>query len=483
MPELPEVESLRRSLLPFLPTSKMTKIDIFHPSVIAPSTIDEFTRNLLGKNIETAHRKGKYLVLGLRPHGFLTIHLRMTGQFFHRSKADASLAPIAHTHVILHFENGSSFHYSDVRRFGKLRYDEESPNDRGYRSLGPEPLQPDFTIPYLMTLKRRNAPVKSVLLQQNLIAGLGNIYADESLFLSRIHPQRAFSSLTDYEIERLHRAIGSVLSDAIVAKGSSLSDYLDANRERGTYQTYWKVYQQTGKPCFCCGTTIEKMQIAGRSSHFCPLCQSMSPKEKPQIIGITGGISSGKSTVVHYLQELGAEIIDADAISRSLTIDSGKAVPMIIRAFGQEYETPTGILDRKKLGELIFSNASAKERLNQILHPLILEIIREGVQKHRKKPQDTPLILDIPLLFEAQLEALCDVIWLVYVNPETQLQRLMNRDHLTKEQSMLRISAQNSLDEKKLRSDFIIDNNGSIDTSHVQVMQKWNQYGYANRKE
>ncbi len=483
MPELPEVETLRRSLLPYLPSPLIQTVEILHPSVIKPSVGVDFEKHLIGKQITEAKRRGKYLVLILSPRGSLVIHLRMTGQFFYRHPEERSLPQIAHTHLIINFANGSAFHYADVRRFGRVCYYDSEISDTGYCSLGPEPFDSSFTIEYLKTLGKRKAPIKSLLLQQNLIAGLGNIYADEALFRARIHPLRPATTLLEHEWSALHQSIRTVIYEAVESRGSSLRDYLDANREKGSYQDQWSVYQQTGKPCVYCGTPIERLKIAGRSSHFCPSCQTIEEADQPKIIGITGGIASGKSTVVSFLRDLGATIIDADEISRSLTANDGPAVASVLHTFGQEFASAPGVLDRRKLGELIFTDASARQKLNSILHPLILEEMQRKIDAYKAHPTTSPLFLDIPLLFEAGLESLCDQIWLVYVDQDTQFKRLIARDLLTNEQALKRINAQMPMEQKCLKSNHVVDNGGSIEETQKQIQQLWESYGFPSKEK
>lgn len=474
---------MRRSLLAYLPSPLVQNVEVLHQSVIKPSNEIDFKRNLIGKQITEAKRRGKYLVLVLTPKGSLVIHLRMTGQFFYRHPQEQALPKIAHTHLIINFVDGSAFHYADVRRFGRICYHDSEISDPGYCALGPEPFDPTFTVDYLKSLGGRKAPIKSLLLQQNLIAGLGNIYADEALFRARIHPLRSANTLYDHEWNALHHGICSVIHEAVESRGSSLRDYLDANRERGSYQDQWSVYQQTGKPCVHCGTLIERIKVAGRSSHYCPSCQTIKNAAQPRIIGITGGIASGKSTVVSYLQDLGATIVDADEISRSLTVKNGPAVSIILQTFGEEFASSPGVLNRKKLGELVFTDATARQKLNSILHPLILNEMQKEIDAYHATTTSIPLFLDIPLLFEAGLESFCDQIWLVYIDPTTQLQRLKVRDSLTDEQALKRIHAQMPMEEKRSISNHIIDNSGSLDDTKKQIEHLWEIYGFPSKEK
>ena len=268
MPELPEVETLLRTLLPFLPSQPIISTEVLHEKIIRPLTSAEFDQALLNKRIVEAERRGKYLLLNLEPEGKLLIHLRMTGQLFYK-KANGQALEVPHTHIKLGFANGDSLEYADVRRFGLVTYYHDKIEDKGYLNLGPEPLSDDFTAEYLWTQakRRKTCPIKSFLLDQKVIAGLGNIYADEVLFRSKINPKMAASKLTKNQAETLVAAIKKVLAEAIVLRGSSMSDYLDANRQRGSYQDKWRIYQRDGDMCLRSGNEILKTKIGGHSSH------------------------------------------------------------------------------------------------------------------------------------------------------------------------------------------------------------------------
>ncbi|NLN83710.1 MAG: DNA-formamidopyrimidine glycosylase [Firmicutes bacterium] len=480
MPELPEVETLLRTLLPFLPSQPIISTEVLHEKIIRPLTSAEFDQALLNKRIVEAERRGKYLLLNLEPEGKLLIHLRMTGQLFYK-KANGQALEVPHTHIKLGFANGDSLEYADVRRFGLVTYYHDKIEDKGYLNLGPEPLSDDFTAEYLWTQakRRKTCPIKSFLLDQKVIAGLGNIYADEVLFRSKINPKMAASKLTKNQAETLVAAIKKVLAEAIVLRGSSMSDYLDANRQRGSYQDKWRIYQRDGDMCLRCGNEILKTKIGGRSSHYCPFCQPMRKRPGNKlIIGLTGGIATGKSTVVEMLREIGAEIVDADEISRNLTNKEEAVQEHIITMFGEEYRGLAGGLDRRKLGDLIFQNKAAREKLNNFLHPQIVMRMQDRIREYMENKTDHPLILDIPLLFEAELEAMADLIWLVYADEDIQISRLLSRDNLSLKQAEMRLNAQIPIEDKKELSDFIIDNTGTLEETEEQVWELYQRHGY-----
>ncbi len=268
MPELPEVETIRRELIPLVVGKKVQEITLFWPAVVARPTPDLFLQKAIGAQIKGVERRGKYLLWRLTPEGYLIVHLRMTGQLQWYS---ASPPPDKHTHLLIHLDDGQ-IHYRDVRKFGRWYWTTDPTEVVGH--LGPEPLSSEWTAEeFARTLSRRRAPIKALLLDQRLVAGLGNIYADEALFVAGIHPLRAGNTLSLREIEQLHRAIRAVLEEALRAGGSTFSTYQRPNAQKGTYQQQHRVFRRTGRPCPVCGTPIEHTRVAGRSTHFCPRCQ------------------------------------------------------------------------------------------------------------------------------------------------------------------------------------------------------------------
>ncbi len=273
MPELPEVETVKRSLEPLLCQKKINKVIISKEIVIAHPDADEFCRCLKGKSFEALLRRGKYLQFVLNSKDTLIAHLRMTGRFV--------LAPAyeiipKHTHAIFTLEDGNELRFTDVRRFGRLWLIKEGEKDSfsGLNNLGPEPFSPSFNSQYLYhKLNKRKVSIKQALLDQAVVAGLGNIYVDESLFAAGIAPWRKTGEITKEEWERLAKIIPEILADSIKNRGTSFRDYRDGLGQKGDNLVRLKVYQRKGKPCPRCGEEIQKTVIAQRSTFYCPLCQ------------------------------------------------------------------------------------------------------------------------------------------------------------------------------------------------------------------
>lgn len=268
MPELPEVENIRKGLLPLVGEC-LTRIKILAPKIATPNA-QTLENCLTGKKLHGIKRRGKYLLLNFHELT-LIVHLKMTGQLI---LYDSEQPLSKHTRAVLSFSH-YHLHFNDVRKFGFLKVVNSSSSLN--LALGPEPLNQNFTVPLLSELiKKRYAskrPIKSHLLDQTFIAGLGNIYADEALFAAKLNPKRLLKSLSTEEIARLHRSLKNILKEAIKAGGTTFSNYVNAHGEKGNYKKQLKVYQRANQECLVCGKVIKKIKIGGRSSYFCPTCQ------------------------------------------------------------------------------------------------------------------------------------------------------------------------------------------------------------------
>lgn len=275
MPELPEVETVRLSLLPHLSGRVISRVEVGRPGQIRHPEPERFTADLVGVAVVDIRRRGKYLLIDLAPPATLIGHLRMSGQLVYVA-APATVPRPPHTHVVFHLDNGAELRYTDTRAFGGFHL--VGPDGRGTPtglvSLGPEPLSGDFTPACLKeALRGRRTPIKAALLDQSLIAGLGNIYVDEALWQARIHPRRPAASLSPAEVVRLYGAIRQVLTRAVALRGTSFSQYIDGQGRRGGFVEHLQVFRRTGLPCPACGRAIERIKLAGRSTHLCSGCQ------------------------------------------------------------------------------------------------------------------------------------------------------------------------------------------------------------------
>jgi len=279
VPELPEVETVRRGLNQVTLGKEITGGDVVYDRSIAhPVSTKEFLAGLKGGAIAQWQRRGKYLLaelVGATPAGWLGVHLRMTGQLLWLPP-DHPLQK--HTRVRLFFAGEHELRFVDQRTFGQMWWvpPEIALKDTitGLRTLGPDPFSAEFSVEYLARkLHNRRRPIKNALLDQAVVAGLGNIYADEALFLSRVRPETLCTDLQLKQIESLPPAIIQVLETSIAAGGTTFSNFLNVEGINGNYGGVAWVYHRAGEPCRICGTPIQRLRLTGRSAHFCPQCQ------------------------------------------------------------------------------------------------------------------------------------------------------------------------------------------------------------------
>lgn len=273
MPELPEVETVKRTLNELVNGKKIENVTVRLARIIQrPDDIQAFANLLAGHSIIKVERRGKFLRF-LLDGLVLVSHLRMEGRYGLYSNQD----PLdKHTHVIFHFTDGTELRYTDVRQFGTMHLFTAGEDLLlpPLNKLGQEPLEPSFTPErFKQIVSGKSTKIKSLLLNQEYIVGIGNIYVDEALHRAGIHPEISAKSLSDHQLDQLHHAIVSTLTEAVNAGGSSIKSYVNGQGESGTYQQQLLIYGRKDQPCNNCGTMIEKTVVGGRGTHYCPSCQ------------------------------------------------------------------------------------------------------------------------------------------------------------------------------------------------------------------
>jgi formamidopyrimidine-DNA glycosylase len=311
MPELPEVEYTARQLRGAIVGATIREALVFWERTIGYPDLSDFLAEIADRRIVGVRRRGKFLIVDLGGELFLTIHRRMTGNLlllphsweidtslkaadpvawnikgpsFHRSSTEdvegainGTPSDLFYCRVCFNLADGRRLLFTDPRKFGRIELWPGKREQEALKGLGPEPLSDEFTAETLAkSLAGRKGTIKQVLLDQKVVAGLGNIYADEALYYASVHPLRSANSLTPLEVQRLHEGIVSVLTLGIVHGGTSFSEYRDLWGEAGDNYKHVRVYHQQGKPCSRCGTPIERIVVAQRSTHFCPGCQKLT---------------------------------------------------------------------------------------------------------------------------------------------------------------------------------------------------------------
>lgn len=293
MPELPEVETIRIGLARLLPGRTIKGVDHNWPKSF-PNAKADVKNFLIGAKVVLVRRRAKVLIIELSSKYSLVVHLKMTGQLvfvgkerFGAGHPNADLIselPSKSTRVTLTFEDGSRLFFNDQRKFGWMRLlpTVEIPQIDFFKKVGPEPLEADFTAAQFAARvgRRKNSSIKAALLDQTVLAGVGNIYADESLWSAKIHPATLVKNISEAKLRLLHKSIVDVLKLSIKKGGSTDKNYVDSEGNRGSYLKFANVFRREGQPCPRCGTTIEKIRVAGRGTHYCPHCQKQPETTK-----------------------------------------------------------------------------------------------------------------------------------------------------------------------------------------------------------
>jgi len=267
MPELPEVETIKNELAPHIIGHTITAVTLFDDRIVRQPPVEEFGSRLIGQAITEIGRRGKYLLFSLTGGQTLVVHLKMTGSLW-------LTPPDRFVRAVIHLDGDTKIYFRDPRKFGVmwLVEDKNTVADK----LGPEPLEADFTAETLSkALAKRKAPIKALLCDQSVIAGIGNMYADEALFLAKIHPLKPGGSLSKKEIERLYNAIKQVLTNGINDKGASVNTYFRPDGQIGTAHFRFRVAHRRGESCPICDTPLQRLPVRNRGSYFCPKCQTL----------------------------------------------------------------------------------------------------------------------------------------------------------------------------------------------------------------
>ncbi|MGI6611528.1 MAG: bifunctional DNA-formamidopyrimidine glycosylase/DNA-(apurinic or apyrimidinic site) lyase [Limnochordia bacterium] len=271
MPELPEVECVRLTLLPHLLNRSVTSVEVFWEKTLAGIAPVDLRSHLVSARFTGAARRGKFLGLQLDETSYLVVHLRMTGRL---SVHPVQMPRDGHLRLAIGLDNAHELRFVDQRKFGRVFWAQDEAQWVSIADVGIEPLSPGFTPEALATiLQGRKMQIKAALLDQRRIAGLGNIYCDESLFRASLHPQRSCGELNSSEVERLWLAIQSSLMTALENGGTTLRDFMDGDGQPGANQHHLLVYGRAGEPCLRCGSVLERLKVAGRGTTFCPHCQ------------------------------------------------------------------------------------------------------------------------------------------------------------------------------------------------------------------
>ena len=456
MPELPEVETIKNVLNTFIQNRRILSIEVLRNSTIL-GDVNEFVNRLTNETFLYVSRVGKYLIFHLTNNNVFLSHLRMEGKYFEFDENDKNTK---HARVIFHLDNNKKLIYDDSRCFGIMKLTSENKYllEEEISKLGPEPFDiKDVNVVYQKAIKS-SLPIKSFLLDQTVMTGLGNIYVDETLFISNLHPLTPAKDISKEKFKEIINNSIIILNKAIKSGGSTIKSYHPGHNIDGNFQTELKVYGKKGEKCPTCGTTFRFTKVGGRGTTYCPICQS--EKKDKIILGITGKIAAGKSTVLASINALGIPTISSDEIVRDL-YNTKKVAILLNKAFNLTFTT---FVDKNILREHLLNNPNELEKLNKIVHPLVKDEINKFISKNKAKI----IAVEVPLLFEAKMEDMFDYIIGVDILSDIQLERLNKRNQDTAK-NLLAINKNHQFDKNKKKIDFIIINNDSIDNLNTQI--------------
>lgn len=417
MPELPEVETVINTIRPHIVNKEIEKIEVYYDRLIQ-SNLDEFKTKLINQKFINVTRYGKFIFLHLTNDYVIITHLRMEGKF--RFENSHNLRK-KHTSAGFFFKDGTSLAFDDTRKFGLMYLSDEAnfKETKMIKKLGIEANKiSENDYEFLIKKFKKNKCIKELLLDQSILAGIGNIYADEILFSTKINPFRKGNDISDEKYHEIFQASNQILNKAITLGGSTIHSFHPSEGVDGKFQETLLCYGKSGTPCPNCNTTLHKDFIGGRGTTFCPNCQIDKSLEKG--IAITGPIGSGKSTVLNYFKENGFITYSCDEMVHKLY-----EKPEISRKISQILNAPFDINNKKttKLArKIMIDNPEIKKKIESYIYP-ILEKEMVLIIKNNEKP-----VFEVPTLFKAHLEYLFKTIIVIEISKEQQIKNLVNRN-------------------------------------------------------
>ena len=417
MPELPEVETVINTIRPHIINKEIEKIEVYYDRLVQ-SNLDEFKTKLINQKFINVTRYGKFIFLHLTNDFVIITHLRMEGKF--RFENSHNLRK-KHTSAGFFFKDGTSLAFDDTRKFGLMYLSDEAnfKETKMIKKLGIEANKiSENDYEFLIKKFKKNKCIKELLLDQSILAGIGNIYADEILFSTKINPFRKGNDISDEKYHEIFQASNQILNKAITLGGSTIHSFHPSEGVDGKFQETLLCYGKSGTPCPNCNTTLHKDFIGGRGTTFCPNCQIDKSLEKG--IAITGPIGSGKSTVLNYFKEKGFITYSCDEMVHKLY-----EKPEISRKISQILNAPFDINNKKTTRlarKIMIDNPEIKKKIESYIYP-ILEKEMVLIIKNNEKP-----VFEVPTLFKAHLEYLFKTIIVIEISKEQQIKNLENRN-------------------------------------------------------
>ena len=455
MPELPEVETVKTVLKPVVLGHTITKIEILRDSSV-PGDKQQFINALTRQTFLDLTRIGKFLIFHLTNDQVIISHLRMEGKYYELMENEPNTK---YVRVVLHLDNGHKVCYDDSRCFGYLRLSHEGDylEDKEIAKLGPEPWDADVDV-IMKQVRKMSMPIKSALLTQTLMTGLGNIYVDEVLFASKIHPLIPANKITKKQWNTIKNESIRILKEAIEQGGSTIKSYHPGKDIDGNFQSRLLAYGKKDEPCVNCSHPMRFITVGGRGTTFCPKCQEYHGKQIK--VAIFGQIASGKS-----------EVLNAFAISKIPTLSSDKVVAelyqrkdvvnLINKSFNLSFKDK---VDKEVLREYLANNKKDLNKINRLIHPLVKKEAEAFLSEHK-----TGIVaMEVPLLFESGMDRMFDIIIAVQAKDSKRKELLKEREG-SKSKDLEVIGKNNSFLTNKEKADYIIENDADLNSLKEKV--------------
>ena len=454
MPELPEVETVKTVLKPVVINHTITKIDILRESSV-PGDKKLFISSLTSEKFLDVTRIGKFLIFHLTNDKVIISHLRMEGKYYEIKEEEPNTK---YARVVLHLDNGYKVCYDDSRCFGYLRLSDESSyrSDKEIAKLGPEPWDADAKV-IMKQVKKSSLPIKSALLSQELMTGLGNIYVDETLFAANIHPLTPANKISEKEWDLIIKEASRILKEAIVSGGSTIKSYHPGKDIDGNFQSKLLAYGKADTPCPKCGKPFRFIKVGGRGTTFCSHCQELHNKQIK--VAIFGKIASGKSEVLRMFVKANIPTLSSDEVVEELYKRKE-----VINKINSAFKLENTAIDKNVLREMLADDPKAIKKINRIVWPLV----RKEIELFLKENNKGLVVVEVPLLFESKMDNLFDVIIGVEAPIKKQKELLSGRDG-EKSQQLKEINKASAYDKNKEKADIIINNDADLESLNNKV--------------
>lgn len=449
MPELPEVQTVINILKTLVKGKTISDVLILREKNVENDP-DFFVKTLKGSSIVDISRVGKFIVFHLDIPYVIVSHLRMEGKYFFKEEKEPNQK---HDILVYKFTDKTKLVYNDTRKFGiiKLLKSDSYLKEAPLNKVGPDPFMMNDSKRLREGLKNKHIAIKTALLDQSIMSGLGNIYVDEVLYECKIHPETPANLINNSQIEDILKYSKIILDKAIKAGGSTIKSYHPQEGVDGSFQVDLKVYGKKDGSCLRCGHHLRKIFVNGRGTTYCPVCQKNPVL--PKVIALTGPVGSGKSSVSKIFRKLGYNTIDSDEVVHELY--KNKDVQKSIKSFIPKLKIKNDEIDRDYLRNYLLDNPNKKKRLEKYVHILVSEQIINFI-KHSKKP----VVMEVPLLFESHLDDFADEIIYVDSKDEIRIQRLQNRN--INYEDLLKINNSYNKDNKKKATHIIINDSSEV---------------------